>query len=1223
MKKSVSLRFLCAAVFAAAVSFSTFADNVFVWTNDTESTATWEVNGNWLGGQYPTNNYTSSDWSWSMTNSVVYLTNEVPFVQCVKYSGDAEFWAGWKYGALYSDRYHRIKGSRRHLINDARGFEGFLEYGIAKVGPMLMVHDDYTNTLPQWCVQGYPFVGAFGNTFGTGVVSVAKAFGDGTFTVGDDSGNGWVSSTVTGNGSLRSANVIFDFGQLQTGPNGHMYLLPYANIVLHGRTNDTPSLVSGAALHLDASDSTTYDVSDGRVTTWRDVDGGSIYATAIGTPTIGTSTNGLAVVKCASGSAFSLSSAIDAREIFLVFRDLVAFNVKPPAFVGNTSGNTEFLRSTKGLWVRYFGLFAGGTGAKHLEAGEVWYDGTRVMPEGLFDDCSRALHVVSGSLYDSTAPVEFIGAETASSNVGGIELAEVLVYTKELTSAERKDVNSYLRAKWQAPDMAADWDLGTLSIPRPADNHGNISIDEGRIAVRNLCLKSSATTFAKNGSGNLEVGRLTPAGISVEVNGGSIAFRNLESEVKKEMAADASVWLDASQASTFVYDPTNSELVCKWNDPRGTNNRGYEVYATNTVHMPGYYGRSPKIVYDTPTGLAALDFGTATNGYGIKEGNIGDAGAMLINTAKFREGFMVVKATGTSRFITFSTGGYEFFASKYLSEGCLLATSYCSPGACGGYWTVNGAPFDASYHKYSPLSTGTYYVIGLRLAGSTFLDANRLATERYNTSSDYMGGVSIAEVVYYDRILTPDERRNTEAYLMDKWLGEEHPTAQSGITIPSMTFADGVSPVIDTDIAMTIGSLDAAGSIEKKGSGDVSVTETLGVDVTSIDVEEGGLSVSMKPNLIWSAAVHFDASDTNCFEFAEGGESNEIAAWHDSEGRAIYAQSQYSVGSYTLTNGVLLQASDDSAGLVSGRNYVCFGDGIRTTADSGVAPGSGGMRFVDSTGSTTNITDVREIHYVFRLSTLGNHIAVGSGVNDATTLVPSGYSDTMFWGDSKIAINSPKKVDEDEWHSNNRWFTSGSIDTNLFYVGVIAFTNSVKMNSLALDRNGTCGYGGIDICEILLFTGETNTLADTETIHSWLLNKWKGVGDVSTLPVTIDALSVSSGASLSLDVDSGELSPETMSLDVVFDADGGWTQSTVDGAVALPSTGTVRVTKESGASIVPGDYPILTANSITGSTAGWTLDTSEFSSGYTVYLIKTGNSVSLRVGTHGTLILLK
>ncbi len=1223
---------------AAVAVMCTAADaDVFDWINSTESTAKWDVSANWQDGNLPVIHSSATTPCWEMTNSVIYLTNEVPFVQQINIEGAVHYWNGYMYGELFSDRYHRIMGTyapvRRHTINDARGFKGFITSrnststsSTADDGPMLIVHDDFTNALPQFYVQNYQRVSAYGNTFGREMaVRLDQSFGAGLFRVGDDYGN------ANDGGYFKSANVTFDFGELQTGREGHMVLKAYANVSLHGRTNDAPAIAAGAALHLDASNGGTLDIVDGKVTAWRDVDGGAVSASAIGSPVLGTSTNGLAVVKCPSGSAFRLPSAIDAREIFLVFRQLNARNAKPPAFVGNSSGNKEFLRhaSTGSAWgYLYQGLFAGGDDAKHLEAGEVWYDGTRTLPAGLYDDFTRALHVVSGSLYDSTAPVEFIGAETDSTNVGGIELAEVLIYSKELTSAERRDVNSYLRAKWQSADVAADWDLGSLSVPNPKTNHGKFSVEDGRFAVREVSLKSSQTTFAKEGAGTLEVGRLSPEGMSIEVNGGALAFRNPDGEVKKEMAADPSVWLDASQPSTFVPDPTDPELVCKWNDPRGTNHRGQTIYATNTTHM-GVYGRSPAIVHDTPTGKAALDFGEGVSGVVVTNVGIGTAGAMKISSANFREGFMVVKATGPD-FITFSTGSWDLFNGNASS---FLALSHCASAIVGGYWTVNGKVYDTVDRSYAMLSTGTYYVIGMRPAGAWYTNMDKLGVERNTTASDNIGGVSIAEVVYYDRILTPKERRDTEAYLMDKWLGEEHPDALAqSIAVPAMTFADGVPAVIDTDVDMTIGELDASGAVVKKGAGKVTLSQAMSPAVTSVDVEGGALAVSFRPNLVAAATIHLDASKTNFFDFAEGGTDGEIAAWRDCDGRtSYYAKSERSYTNsktgvtVTLTNGVLRTTGDGSTGLLAGKEYVSFGNAHQVAADTPID--GGGMRFVNNKGAYVNIENVREMHYVFRRTQVNNNPVIGSAGYTSDQIVPAGSSSpkNMFYGGCKIACNSPKRLDEDAWHADNWWLASHAApDVTQFYVCTISFTNSMKVNSIALDRNITCGWGGIDLCELLIYTGETNTQANADMIHSWLMNKWKGMGEVSTLPAELAGLSVTGGGSLAADVDdSGRLQVGEIALDVVFDAAGGWTQSAVSGAVELPASGTVRVLSTGGASPAPGDYAVLTAGALSGSVGGWTLDVSAMSTARRYALLVRDGSVILRVTQPGSVMLIR
>ena len=67
----------------------------------------------------------------------------------------------------------------------------------------------------------------------------------------------------------------------------------------------------------------------------------------------------------------------------------------------------------------------------------------------------------------------------------------------------------------------------------------------------------------------------------------------------------------------------------------------------------------------------------------------------------------------------------------------------------------------------------------------------------------------------------------------------------------------------------------------------------------------------------------------------------------------------------------------------------------------------------------------------------------------------------------------------------------------------IVFADGVGVNSIALDRNGSGGWGGIDLCELIIYTGATNTLADANAIHTWLLAKWKGAERRSALPATM------------------------------------------------------------------------------------------------------------------------
>ena len=50
---------------------------------------------------------------------------------------------------------------------------------------------------------------------------------------------------------------------------------------------------------------------------------------------------------------------------------------------------------------------------------------------------------------------------------------------------------------------------------------------------------------------------------------------------------------------------------------------------------------------------------------------------------------------------------------------------------------------------------------------------------KYNASSaEFFGNVEIGELILFDRPLSRAERRDTEAYLMRKWLGKSHPESR-------------------------------------------------------------------------------------------------------------------------------------------------------------------------------------------------------------------------------------------------------------------------------------------------------------------------------------------------------------------------------------------------------------------------------------------------------------
>ena len=175
-------------------------------------------------------------------------------------------------------------------------------------------------------------------------------------------------------------------------------------------------------------------------------------------------------------------------------------------------------------------------------------------------------------------------------------------------------------------------------------------------------------------------------------------------------------------------------------------------------------------------------------------------------------------------------GGDGYPSNHFVTD------DWASTAAVGGHWTYDGVTVNPD-------------AISLPADGKTHLGSfqfadNALAVNIFGSDlngGNSAGGCKIAEVVLYDRVLTEQERLDTERYLMKKWNCGTHP-ADRVPSVGTMTFNDGTPAVIDTDAEMTIGTVAGSGTVVKKGAG----TATVGMfaqDVSALALEGGTLAI--------------------------------------------------------------------------------------------------------------------------------------------------------------------------------------------------------------------------------------------------------------------------------------------------------------------------------------------------------------------------------------------
>jgi len=210
--------------------------------------------------------------------------------------------------------------------------------------------------------------------------------------------------------------------------------------------------------------------------------------------------------------------------------------------------------------------------------------------------------------------------------------------------------------------------------------------------------------------------------------------------------AGLNLWLDATDLSTITKD--GSDFVSGWNDKSDIAELLTQAIASQ---QPQYFSSG---------------FGTKNKPYIL--GLAGDvlAGYSFNNgTGSSWTAFQVAKiSTGTnSQIITSSNSSSPTFPFR------LAGTTVT--GITGGYkqtYSGGGDNNDSLYSTMSDSGTFTHRHNAVDIAGS-FSPKNRTNTWKQIFNSAQGGNGEVAEVLLYNRALTPVEVNNVEAYLNNKY----------------------------------------------------------------------------------------------------------------------------------------------------------------------------------------------------------------------------------------------------------------------------------------------------------------------------------------------------------------------------------------------------------------------------------------------------------------------
>lgn len=236
--------------------------------------------------------------------------------------------------------------------------------------------------------------------------------------------------------------------------------------IFTGGSSFSPSQISGLALWLDASDTSTITHSGGSVSQWDDKSGNGYHATQ-GTvpaqPATGSATLNSRNVIRFDGTDDRLTLPSGTYSIpngdvtmFLVYRN-TANNTNRQPVNAQDGGNNRF------RFIRISGTSFGAThgdlstAASSVATTSETTDGHIAMLVSPDNSTNLRVYREGNLLVGSNAPrgvftaTSFtVGSQTGSTNPWDGDIGEIIIYTRVLSSSEKNQVGNYLAGKWGA-----------------------------------------------------------------------------------------------------------------------------------------------------------------------------------------------------------------------------------------------------------------------------------------------------------------------------------------------------------------------------------------------------------------------------------------------------------------------------------------------------------------------------------------------------------------------------------------------------------------------------------------------------------------------------------------------------------------------------------------------------------------------------------------------------
>ena len=662
---------------------------------------------------------------------------------------------------------------------------------------------------------------------------------------------------------------------------------------------------------------------------------------------------------------------------------------------------------------------------------------------------------------------------------------------------------------------ALKWSLffsGVATSPRlsavDAANRPTVNVPTGVSAAIDAVAGGSGY-LVKDGAGSLLVrGTLNADAQRIDVNGGVLEIEGA-TDVSDAPGGDPLFWVDAARTNRMdLAEGADGRLhVAACRDARD----GHEaIVATAFGGASGGY--RPFLSFAALGGLPVVDFGA----YGWdstypSDSSLGPSGGMIYDLGeKVRNVILVFEDTQVARaFPIGQTSAYQFHRGANNAVAC----DWTDAKVRNGILRLDGA--EAEYGQTVPF--GRFHILEYVLTGEG-LKPSTFALDR----DSRIGGVRLAEAIFYTNRLTHAERTATLRYLRRKW-GDSGHMIGSDVNVLA-TSDETVSVSVPSGRTAKVRQLVVSGAkFVKRGDGTLKVGR-FQPESPVLEIHGGAVAFDEKATPVASdgpaaGAIFWGDATADSFVVEDGA----IVTWNDCRAD-VRACAQVQVGHPTLV-----------ANAVNGRRVLDFGTGPGGTGGTAswmkvmnLAGGDYPVREAVQLVRITNDTNYRPNLFGCQSQVLNRE------KKDVSSLLHPSYA----YGKATAGIWTMDGVAVDPW-------AQFDIDTNAYYVASFSSADAVGAHWLATDRGYE--YGDTQLGEVLLYDRVLSDAERQRTI-AYLMKKWKGVdAPFAQSPAKIRRM---------------EFSKDNAQPKLVADADTTIGEVVLSAGGTLTKTGTGKVTVE-------------------------------------------------------------